>query len=332
VGYKGLGFIVVFLLPFVLLSCDSETYPYYFTLDHGVLWVSNSRDNTVTCIDRFEDKEIGTYDVGPNPSRTAVDLQGNCWVGCRDDDSVWYVTVEGQTTEYNGFSAARGVALDPAGDVWIANSGNQTIQWIDVETGTVSEQISVPGGSYLYGAVIDADGVLWISDRQGGKVHRYPTAAFPSTEAFTTINVTSIYGITADLDGYVWAAGQDGSVRRIDPADNSVEKWMLEASYLSGTTVDINNRLWFCADGLNALIRFDKETEATMKVEIGVSPHGVAADDAGFVYSVNWYDDSVSKVDAESGEVVHTYQVGRLPYTYSDLTGFIYRRVTLGGK
>ena len=316
----------------LLGGCEAPNYPYYLSADHGVLWIANSADNTVTCINRRDDTEIGTYQVGPNPSRTAVDLNGNCWVGCRNDDSVWYVTVDGDTTEYNGFSAARGVALDPAGNVWIANSGNQTIQWIDVDTGTVSEAVDVPGGSYLYGSVIDSEGVLWVADRSGGTVHRYPTDAFPDADAFTTILISSIYGITADLDGYIWAAGQDGAIRRIDPHDNSVERWFIEASYLSGTTVDTNNRLWFCADSQNALIRFDPQSEETLLVDIGVSPHGVAADDAGYVYSVNWYDDSVSKVDAASGEVVLSYEVGSLPYTYSDLTGFIYRRVTLGAS
>jgi hypothetical protein len=179
---------------------------------------------------------------------------------------------------------------------------------------------------------VDADGVLWISDNSGGSVIRYPTSAFPSQDEFTTIDVSSIYGITADFNGFIWAAGQDGSIRRIDPADNSVESWATEFTYFSGTTVDINNRLWFCADGQNSLIRFDQITKETVQVDLGVSPHGVGADDAGFVYSVNWHDDSASKVDAETGEVILTYKVGSAPYTYSDLTGFIYRKVTLQGK
>lgn len=313
-----------------ILGCDSEAYPYYLRHDHGILWVANAADNTVTCINRYSDREIGTYSVGPSPSRTAVDLSGNCWVGCRSDDSVWYVTIEGEKEEYNGFNAARGVALDRNGDLWVANSGNQTIQWIETESGTVSEQVIVPGANYLYGAVIDGENTLWLSDSSQGNVIRYPISSFPSESAFETIDVTSIYGITLDLDGNVWAAGQDGWIRRIDPNTHEIEEWPSEASFLSGATVDINNRLWFCADSLNALIRFDQESEDSLLVPIGASPHGVAADDAGFVYAVNRTDDSVTKVDARNGDVVHEFSVGNDPYTYSDLTGFIYRKVTLG--
>lgn len=327
--FTGLGLLIVCLLSLLPLSCDSDSYPYYLKSDHGVLWVANANDNTVTCIDRFNNELIGTYDVGPNPSRTAVDIQGNCWVGCRNDDSIWYVTADGERTEYNGFNAARGVALDRAGDVWVANSGNQTIQWIDVDSGTVSRQVTVPGAQFLYGAVVDAQGILWLSDRSGGNVIRYPTAVFPSQDEFTTIDVSSIYGITLDFDGCIWAAGQDGYIRRINPDDYSVDVWSTEAAYLSGTTVDANSKLWFCADQINALICFDPETETTETFEIGVQPHGIGADEAGFVYSINWYDNSVFKVDASSGEIVYRYTVGNFPYTYSDLTGFIYRNITL---
>ena len=75
----------------ILCSCEIAGYPFYIPIrDPGVLWVANSADNTVTCIDRKNDTAVGTWTVGPNPSRTAVDLEGNCWVGSRGDDSVWY--------------------------------------------------------------------------------------------------------------------------------------------------------------------------------------------------------------------------------------------------
>ena len=66
----------------------------------------------------------------------------------------------------------------------------------------------------------------------------------------------------------------------------------------------------------------------TAPLEAGSGPHGLGADEQGFVYSVNLGSNNVSKVDAATCEVVKTYKVGGSPYTYSDLTGFIYRNVT----
>ena len=56
-------------------------------ISFGLLdWLQLSANTTIAL---FTDEEIGTYDVGPNPSRTAVDLLGNCWVGSSGDGTVW---------------------------------------------------------------------------------------------------------------------------------------------------------------------------------------------------------------------------------------------------
>ena len=313
-----------------LPGCDIRSYPYYLQGNHGLLWVADSADNTVTCISRTTDRTLGTFEVGPNPSRTAVDLLGNCWVGSRDDDTVWYITRHGRTKKYRGFSAARGVALDRDGNVWIANSGNSTIQRIDAGSGRVSEQVPVAGASYLYGALVDGNNMLWIADYSRA-VYRYDISQFPSAEAFESVAV-NVYGITVDFDGTVWAAGPaSGAISRIDPVTLEVTTTASGAGMLSGTTVDINNRIWFCNDNGNSLLRYDPLTEEILSFPVdGTRPHGVAADEEGFVYSINMESDSISKMDVETGEVVHQYETGRTPYTYSDLTGFIYRKITLG--
>jgi len=326
-------FSLFVLISLLLLSCETEKYPYYLSADHGVLWIANSADNTATCINRIRNETIGTYPVGPNPSRTAVDLFGNCWVGSRNDDTVWFVTQSGETEVYHGFNNARGVALDREGNVWIANSGNSTIQKIDTSTGSVSGQVTIPGATYLYGAVIDGNNTLWLSDSSSDIVFRYDTAQFPSIDTLDSVSV-DVYGITVDFDGYVWAAGPgSGVISRIDPDTMEVMAITTTSVMLSGVTPDIHNRIWFCDDYANALIRYDPQTEEFDSFPVnGTRPHGVAADDNGFVYSVNMDSDTVSKLDVETGEIIHIFEVGSVPYTYSDLTGFIYRRITLGGN
>ena len=324
------GFFIIFICIFVTLVCSEiEDYPYYIRQDVGynVLWVANSGDNTVTCIDRIHDRIIGTYEVGPSPSRTAVDLDGNCWVGSRGDGTVYFVTKRGETTRFDGFSRPRGVALDREGNVWIANSSG-TIQRITVDTGAVSEQVSIACGGFFYGALIDSAGFLWILVTNGTMV-KYDISQFPDLNACETVTVSPMYGFTIDMNGKVWVAG-GSKLHKID-ADSAT----LEISYdvtgaSSGVTVDIDGNIWICYDGGSSVIKFDPATATyeTFPVE-GSGPHGLGADEFGYVYSVNMGSGDVSKIDARSGEVVLIYPVGNGPYTYSDLTGFIYRNVTL---
>jgi hypothetical protein len=63
------------------LSTDNVTLPF--------IWVPNM-DGTVSKLNTDTGQELARYRIAPatlpnggNPSRTTVDLQGNCWVGCR---------------------------------------------------------------------------------------------------------------------------------------------------------------------------------------------------------------------------------------------------------
>ena len=332
---------VPFLYLVVLASsgCEIARYPYFTPLDPGVLWVANSADNTVTCIDRINDRVKGTWAVGPNPSRTAVDMAGNCWVGSRGDGTVWFVTPAGRTLTFEGFSAARGIALDRNGDVWVANSGNATIQKIAVREGTVSEQVSI-GGVYYYGALIDSGGILWIADTSGQQMIRYDTAGFPGGAAGQIALPGSIYGFTIDRDDTVWVAGSSGPILYRIPAGSSAPETIALTDQTGGlyaVVFDTNGRIWATNDGNNRLLRYDPADGMVATVQLdavsaplepGTYPHGLGADEQGFVYSVNMSSNNVSKVDVVSCAVVTTYPVGATPYTYSDLTGFIYRNVT----
>ena len=80
---------------------DNPTGRSGVTLDKDIaflpyLWAANTNDDTVSKFNTFTHEEEGRYWVGDNPSRTAVDLDGNMWVIGRDDGRVtkvlWDVT------------------------------------------------------------------------------------------------------------------------------------------------------------------------------------------------------------------------------------------------
>jgi len=335
------SYLFLIISIFFSFSCREDFY-ISTTFEHNALWVANSAENTVTYIDRLTDEVKGTYPVGLYPSRTAVDLDGNCWVGNRNATTVHFVKRDGTSVVLDGFNAARGVALDKDGNVWIANSGNQTIQKITIISDTsfdVSQQVAITDGVYLYGALVDAENYLWIADNYGSKIYRYKTESFPDNSAasLVVIPLSGIYGFTLDTNGKVWVAGYNSpTLTKIDAKTATIDK-VYNISGLPnyiGIACDISNNVWIGCDPGNAVMKFDPITETFEVFSIGAEsgPHGVAADDRGYVYTVNFGSTSVCKICSRNGEVKKVYKVGSQPYTYSDLTGFIYRKVTLGLK
>ena len=333
----------LYLLCTIFISCENENYPYYIkSNDHGVLWVANAGDNTITCIDRLNDEEIGTFSVGSDPSRTAVDLDGNCWVGCRGDETVYYVSQDSIVRRYNGFNSARGVALDQEGNVWIANSGNNTIQKISLPDTIISGQVALTGvGSYFYGALIDGNNYLWILDRNASMMIKYDIAQFPDPNAYETIKMPSqeVYGFTIDTDNTVWVSGAGTpSLYKID-GNNAVisDTYQIPSElfggFISGVTFDIYGKIWISNYHSDGVLCFDPDDKTFKNFPVnGTTPHGLGSSDLGYIYTINLGSNDISKIDARTGEFVKSYKVGSSPYTYSDLTGFIYRHVTLNSK
>lgn len=337
--------LLVFCLVTIFISrCENDSYPYFIkSSDHGTLWVANSGDNTVSCISRYADEVIGTYPVGPNPSRTAVDLNGNCWVGSRGDGTVYFVSQDGEKKMYSGFDAARGVALDQEGNVWVANSGNNTIQKITIEdtTATVSSQLTINvNAQYYYGALVDANNYLWVLDREAYNLSRYDISQFPNPSAYDLVQLPGpIYGFTIDPNNTVWVAGfTTSALYKINGNDATLDTTYhipseLFAGYATGVTFDINGNIWLSGYTSHCIFRFDTKNENFQRFDShGDSPHGLGTGDAGFIYTINLNSNNISKIDARNGEFIKSIEVGNAPYTYSDLTGFIYRQVTLGGQ
>lgn len=330
------------LLLLLYYSCENKHYPYFIESDdHGVLWVANANDNTITCIDRLNDEEVGTFEVGIDPSRTAVDLDGNCWVGCRGDDQVFFVTQTGYIKPLNGFNSARGVALDKEGNVWVANSGNNTIQKISMPDTVVSEMLDIADTAlYYYGALVDANNYLWILDRLASALIKYNTALYPDPEAYDIIKMSgTIYGFTLDRNNNVWVAGMtEPFLYKIDAVKAElIERYTIPAEYfggmVTGVTFDINDNIWVSNYSTGMVLCFNPTTGEFSNFDTkGNTPHGLGADDSGFIYTINLGSNNISKINAETGAFVMFYEVGRGPYTYSDLTGFIYRHVTLSSE
>jgi sugar lactone lactonase YvrE len=188
------------------------------------------------------------------PSGITIDTEGNLFVADTNNYTIRKITSGGVVTTLAGLagsfgstngtgSAARffypfGITIDTAGNLFVADTYNQTIRKITsagvVTTlaGTVDSVGSDDGtGSaarffYPYGITIDTEGNLFVADTQNGTIRKVTSAGVVTT--------------LAGLAGSFGSTNGTGSAARF--------------SLPSGITIDTEGRL-FVADTGNATIR-----------------------------------------------------------------------------
>ncbi|KAB2663369.1 MAG: hypothetical protein DVB31_10850 [Verrucomicrobia bacterium] len=278
------------------------------------LWVPNSSDNSVSKIDSRDGRELARYRVAPsgvngNPSRTTVDLRGNCWVANRNSATVVKIGLR----ESGGFADRNGDGIvqtsrDANGDGVISGSeildfGKDECVLHEVLLVSGSEARYVPGayrGAYPNnywspgprGMAVDSRGNLWAGTHD---TMRYYYIDGESGQILRTIDLSAAnhmaYGAAIDARGILWSSGYKESgaqnLLRLDPADGSVLAIPLDFhSY--GLALDRNDHLFVSANQEALLTRWNTLTGTReWTVSIGANGRGVAVTEDGDVWVVS---------------------------------------------
>ena len=252
-----------------------------------------------------------------NPAGVAVDGAGNLYIadasnnGIRKVDSTGTITTIAGTGEL-GFSGdggpaveaelydPAGVAVDGAGNLYIADSGNQRIRKID-STGTITTiagtgelGFSGDGGPAVEaelrsprGVAVDSAGNVYIADTRNRRIRKVD-----STGTITTIAGTGEFGFSGDggpaveaelRSPHSVAVDSAGNVYITDPSDRRIRKVDSTGTI---TTIAGTGEFGFSGDGGPAV-------EAEL-----YDPLGVAVDSAGNVYIADYRNRRIRKVDS----------------------------------
>ena len=271
------------------LNKYAEVFPY--------IWIANAGESTVSKIDTRTGKEVGRYatGVGGNPSRTAVDKDGNCWVGNRAIGTVVKIAMTGgidrngngkidTSSDLNGNGVIdsneilpwgqdeailastavgnskdcipRALAIDRKGRIWVGLWNEKRFVVLDPNDGKYTG-VSVNVYATPYGATIDKDGFLWTSGRGTGNV-----IDKVDTNNNTFVGTYDIgagpYGIVVDKKGIVWIASYEQSVLvRFDPATNKYTHHRGNGANGRGVGVDRDGNIWVAYSGNNWVDKFD---------------------------------------------------------------------------
>jgi len=253
-----------------------------------------------------------------NPWGIAVDKTGTIYFADSDNNRVRLIDATGRITTKVGdgtagfsgdgapstaarVSAPAGLAADAAGNIYIADAGNNRIRKIDVAgvittvAGTGVAGFSGDGGKATLaqlndplGVAVDAAGNLYIADETNSRIRRVDV-----TGVITTIAGTGVAGFSGDgaeatkaTINFPRAVAVDagGNVYIADTRSLRVRRIGTDGVI---TTIAGNGQRGFAGDGGPA-------TQAFMK-----APHGVGFDAAGNLLVVDYGNNEIRRVDAK---------------------------------
>ena len=294
----------------------------------GNLYIADSGYNRIRKVDttgtistvaggrKYGDGGPATATELDRPSGVALDGAGNLYIADRRNQRIRKVDSTGTIStvagaKIQGFSGdggaataaelrfPSGVALDNAGNLYIADRSNHRIRKVD-STGTIStiagtgtEGFSGDGGAATaaeidspWGVVVDGAGNLYFADSDNHRIRKVDTAgtistiAGTGTEGFsgdggaaTAAQLSAPRGVALDGAGNLYIADTDNHrIRKVDTAGT--------ISTIAGTGTE-----GFSGDGGAA-------TAAQLN-----SPSGVALDGAGNLYIADAHNHRIRKVD-----------------------------------
>ncbi len=258
------------------LSKTAATFPF--------IWVPNN-EGTISKVDTETGNELGRYRIAPfsncSPSRTTVDLKGNCWVGNRQAGTVVKVGLyeAGQWIDRNGDGIIQ-TSLDTNGDGNI--TGGEILPWGQDEC-VLYEVVLIPGleGTFAPGQYPGPyDTNYWGTAPRGFAIDAH----------------NNLWAGTYSSQKYYYIDGESGAIlKAVD-----VSPWRHSAY---GTVIDKNGVLWSSGHDKNHILKLDPSTDppTISTINIGHFVYGVGVDYLDRLFISGWTESRVSRVNILTG-------------------------------
>ena len=245
-------------------------------------------------------------------------------------------------------TGTRTVAIDQNNDVWVGGSSNRWHQKLDGQTGNPIPGTEFNPGAGGYGGLIDGNGILWSAPPpDGSAIVRLNTNGSPFPQ-YQTLSGVGNYGLGIDPNtGEIWSTKVDGGqIFKLNSNGDQIGVYGHGEFYAQGVAVDAYQNVWVAHSLLNngyntvGHLKTDGTFIGNVTLPNSFGPTGVAIDANGKIWVSNYQTHNVCRINPNAGPVVNGAHVGEvdlivnlgfgaLPYTYSDMTGFVVLNCTV---
>lgn len=305
----------------------------------GNVWVANNiTDGNTGSVTKFSPTGAP---LSPDGGFTDASMAGPIGIAVDQDDNVWVANfsqgggkaVTELDNDGNALSGADGYtqnilgpaafAVTPAGEVWVANSGNSSLVRLDAG-GNPDIIVSQEGGlAFPIALALDGLGDVWVADQGGDRVSEFDADgnALSPSSGYTGGGISGPSAIAVDQDGNVWvgnhlsgAAGLFGgstppaSCPAMPASGDTGCPFSPPGGFTGGglfspaaAAVDGAGRIWFSNYLAGSVSEFDN-TGAPLSPNSGYAaggnlllPYGLAVDASGNLWVANYASNSVAE-------------------------------------
>jgi peptide/nickel transport system substrate-binding protein len=202
--------------------------------------------------------------------------------------------------------------LATGSDVWVADTGADSVSRIDRRTRAVVQTIQNVGSAPV--ALAAAAGFIWVVDNLSSDVAQIDPR---TNQVVAHVPVGAQPSAATVGGGYLWVADEgDATVTRIDPRHPSSRRTAPVGGAPDGVAY-VGGQVWVADRTADAVSVLDARTMqlVTQSIPVGAGPRGIITVPGGGLWVANALDQTVSHIDPATFRVDRLARVGDYPTT-----------------
>jgi sugar lactone lactonase YvrE len=237
---------------------------------------------------------VFSYDANPGPTRTGTLTIADQTLTVTQAGESYVAATLFTNLVSTGLSHPEGIAVDGAGNVYIADTSNGMVKEFSASNNTVTTLVS-SGLSAPQGVAVDNAGNVYIADT-GNDMVKERRIADGSVITLVSNGLGSAESVAVDSAGNVYIDDSaDGNIRKWSPVNSNLTAIASGFQTSQGVGLDAADNVYVLAlngGGLNGTAVFDKWSAPNTRiavaldlVSVNISGGSVAVDGSGNVYT-----------------------------------------------
>jgi hypothetical protein len=307
------------------LTKEATTFPF--------MWIANAGEDTISKWDTNTNKELARYNTwfgspashdawsGPSPSRTCVDVEGNCYVANRHFDyrpaDVIKILLDDYVDRNGNGKLDTSTDSDNSGVItpdemlpMTDTNNNGKIDDSEIKDERIAWAVSVgPENGLGRALAIDTEGNVWLGLYNEQAYYKLSSVDGSVLEGPISVSPNTPYGAAIDKHGILWGSSLSYNLLKLDTKTKDVSvydhsNYGYDYGIALGYDDNNNTHVYQAGAGGNTYIEFSSVTETfSTPAQIQYPCYGIATDSKGNILASNINTGEVTKF-APDGSVI----------------------------